>query len=70
MIRTENPFKPGDLVHVKEYYISISCLEPLSSSRGAALVVEVDGVVVRTLIDGNMYTWVAWDLEEAIRESR
>jgi len=64
VIRAENPFKPGDLVHVKENYISY--LEPLSLSRGPALVVEVDGDVVRTLIAGNMYTWVAWDLEEAI----
>jgi hypothetical protein len=64
VIRTENPFKPGDLVHVKENYISY--LEPLSSSRGPALVVQVDGDVVSTLIDGNLYTWVAWDLEEAI----
>ena len=67
MIRTANLFKPGDLVHVKGNYISY--LEPLSSSHGAALVVEVDGVVVRTLIDGNLYTWVAWDLEEAINET-
>ena len=66
MIRTENPFKPGDLVHVKENYISY--LEPLSPSRGPgpALVVEVDGDVVRTLIEGILYTWAAWDLEEAI----
>lgn len=64
MISTENLFKPGDLVHVKENYISY--LEPLSPPRAAALVVEVDGDLVRTLIEGILYTWVVWDLEEAI----
>ena len=69
MIRTENRFKPGDLVRVHENYISISRLEPLSSSRGPALVVEVSGMIVRTLQEGAILTWMAWDLEEAISET-
>ena len=62
MIRTENPFKPGDLVHVKENYISYLNLEPTGET---ALVVEVSGMIVRTLQEGAILTWMAWDLEES-----
>ena len=67
MIRTENRFKPGDLVRVKENYISYLNLEPTGET---ALVVEVSGMIVRTLQEGAILTWMAWDLEEAIREEK
>jgi hypothetical protein len=68
VIRTENPFKPGDLVQPREDYAAL--LGNLRLSRGAALVVEVSGMIVRTLQEGAILTWMAWDLEEAIREQQ
>jgi hypothetical protein len=68
VIRTENPFKPGDLVQPREDYTVL--LGNLRLSRGAALVVEVNGMIVRTLQEGAILTWMAWDLEEAIREQQ
>ena len=68
MIRTENRFKPGDLVRPRKDYASI--ISRLELTGGAALVVEVSGMIVRTLQEGAILTWMAWDLEEAIREEK
>jgi hypothetical protein len=67
VIRTENRFKPGDLVQLREDYASI--ISRLELTGGAALVVEVSGMIVRTLQEGAILTWMAWDLEEAISET-
>jgi len=68
VIRTEYPFKPGDLVRPREDYAAL--IGDLRLAGGAALVVEVSGMIVRTLQEGAILTWVAWDLEEAIREQQ
>jgi len=67
VIRTENRFKPGDLVQLREDYASI--ISRLELTGGAALVVEVSGMIVRTLQEGAILTWMAWDLEEASSET-
>lgn len=62
MIRTENPFKPGELVRPRREIGWI-----VERDRAPALVVEVDGPVVRTLQSGVIYAWM-FDELEAIRE--
>ncbi len=62
-----NRFKPGDLVHVKEAPAAQRGAEWIHQSP--ALVVEVDGPVVRTLHGGVIYAWM-FDELEAVREEK
>jgi len=59
-----NKFKPGELVRPRGELNFI-----VERDRAPALVVEVDGPVVRTLQGGVIYAWM-FDELEAVREEK
>lgn len=54
-------FKVGDLIYVSgEFY------NREFHASSPALIVDIDKLVITTLIDDKIYKWTIWDLEEAI----
>jgi hypothetical protein len=62
---TNKPFKVGDLVYIADDFVNKDF--HVINKKTPALIISIDGNVVKTLIGDQIHKWLKWDLEGAIQ---
>jgi hypothetical protein len=62
---TNKTFKVGDLVYIADDFVNKDF--HVINKKTPALIIFIDGNVVKTLIGDQIHIWLKWDLEGAIQ---